>query len=79
MITEHKLKGLSIGNRGTFYNKNEDCFWADFQIDNFQELFQWAKSDNNFWKQEIICKIEHDKIAQDRTPINGKIISLEIW
>lgn len=80
MITEHKLVGLSAGRRGTFRNSRDDCFWADFDMERevFKDLFTWAKSDEGFWKQNIIATIEHEKLSEDGTPIAGKIIQIEI-
>ncbi len=81
MTQEFKLIGLSAPMSFTCCNfGKEDIFWAKSGIpaDRYRELFKWAKSDDDFWKQKLSVVVEHTGLTADGTPLNAVVIEVKI-
>jgi hypothetical protein len=82
MITDNfKIIGMSAPQSFTCQAKDkEDIFWAkDGMTDGaYKKLFQWAKNDDTFWKQNIVAEIEFDGYGVNRSAINGVVKSITI-
>lgn len=79
--SEFKLVGLSSGMRYTCSNIDcEDIFWSSGVIseEKYKELFKWAKSQDDFWKQNWTVIIEYDYLYEDKTPRNPMVISINL-
>ncbi|WP_346236733.1 hypothetical protein ABDK00_014120 [Niabella insulamsoli] len=76
---KYKVTGLSKGNRFTFENNN-GTWWAKSAMpdDRFQALFEWAKSDKGFWFQNILANVSYEELSWDGTPIDGKVVGIEV-
>lgn len=71
--------GLSNQSSFTLWVNKDHC-WATSGIpqDRFDALFKWAKSDDTFWKQNVIVMCEFDGYSEDGFPINAKVIEVLI-
>jgi len=85
MKTEYRLRGISNPKSGTLelLSSDKHTFWATFDMpkDRYDALFNWAKSDDCFWKDHAwIAVVEHEKIAEDGCPYgNQRIIEIKEW
>lgn len=84
MKQDFRLIGLSgSGSTGTMEPLDTDAttFWGsiDMPKDRQDALFNWAKKEDDFWKQAWIAEVECDSITKDGTPINAKIIGIRMW
>jgi hypothetical protein len=72
MTSNFHLVGLSKPKSATLHLLGTDrtTFWAsiDMTKDRFDALFNWAKTDDNFWKEDKIAVVEHDGFYEDGTP-----------
>jgi len=81
MRNEFKIIGMSAPQSFTCQSsKNEDIFWAKDGLSEgaYKKLFAWAKSDDGFWKQNIVGLIEYEDDGVNGSAINGKVISVTI-
>lgn len=79
--SEFKLVGLSSGMRYTCSNiGEEDIFWSSGIIfeEKYKELFKWAKSQDDFWKQNWTVTIEYDYLYEDKTPRNPMVVAINL-
>lgn len=72
MDKQHRIHGMSAPRSFTLRN-DHGSWWAKSGLseEGYKSLFKWAKSDDDFWKQEIWGVLEYDQIASDGTPINA--------
>mgnify|MGYP003435922543 CR=1 FL=1 len=83
MKTDFRIVGLSAPKSATleFLDTDKTTFWAvvDMPDDRYKALFNWAKSDDTFWKSKKVAEIEHDGFYEDGTPINPKMVAIREW
>lgn len=84
MKRDYRLIGLSnSGKTGTMelLDTDKTTFWADFDMpeDRIEALFKWAKSEDDFWKQAWIAEVECEKVEENGSPINAKILGIRMW
>lgn len=78
MISLFKLTGLSKPESFTCEPLgNENIFWAKNGLgkERFDALWNYVSGD---WKEKKFCKIQHDGIYEDGTPINPVVIGIEL-
>ncbi len=80
MNNKFKVVGMSSPRSFTCRTQDGSIFWAKSGIseEKYVELFKWAKSDDDFWKQKISGVIEYESMGVNSTPINGILKSIEI-
>jgi hypothetical protein len=80
MQKDFKIIGLSAPASFTCQCDKEDIFWAKDGLSEgaYKKLFDWAKNDDGFWKQDIKGTIEFDSYGVNNSAINGKVISITI-
>jgi hypothetical protein len=76
MKSDFRLVGLSRPRSMTleFLHTDKETFWAvpEMPQDRFDALFNWAKSDDNFWKNKWVAEVEHSGFYEDGTPAEPK-------
>lgn len=74
-----KVVGLSAPASFTLYESDDHC-WAKSGLpeEKYKELFNMAKKDDNFWKQDVIATVEYDDLGVHNSPINGIVINVTI-
>jgi hypothetical protein len=75
----YKVVGLSAPASFTLFHENDHC-WAKSGLpkDRYNELFKWAKTDDDFWKQDITAVVECEGFGVHGSPINGVVIEVKI-
>lgn len=74
-----KVVGLSAPASFTLFHENDHC-WAKSGLleGKYKELFNWAKTDDGFWKQEVTAVVECDGFGVHGSPINGVVTEIYI-
>lgn len=80
MKAQFRILGMSAPASFTCQCDKEDLFWAKDGLSDgaYKKLFDWAKNDDSFWKQEIFGTIVFDSLGMNGSAINGKVISIII-
>lgn len=87
MIATFKLAGLNRNTKGCYATidmPNEDWFHASFDETEFPfdrqiALFNYAKESKGFWSGKThTCVVEFDGYSTGNSPINPKIIEINI-
>lgn len=75
----YKVVGMSAPKSLTLFEQNDHC-WAKSGLtdEKYNQLFNWAKNDEGFWKQEITALVECDGFGVHGSPINGIVLSIDI-
>lgn len=70
----YKLVGMSAPKSFTLFESNDHC-WAKDGLPNgqYEALFNKAKNEDNFWKQEITATVECEGTGVHNSPINGHV------
>jgi hypothetical protein len=73
MTTRVKVRGMSAPMSFTCEDSVESNFWVKSGLpeDQYKKLFDKAKSEDSFWKQEITAAVEGDGFGLHNSVING--------
>lgn len=77
---EYRVRGLSAPFSFTFRNRY-GSWWAisGLNPDRYKALFEWVKNDDGFWRDhQVWATIEFTGLATDGTPMNGKVVDIDI-
>ena len=80
MTKKFKIIGMSAPRSFTCLCDKDDIFWAKDGLKEgaYRKLFNWAKNDDDFWKQNITGLIEFEVFGVNNSPIDGKVIEVKI-
>lgn len=78
MQNKFRVTGMSAPRSFTFFHYTNWWAVSGLSDEGYNSLFKWAKTDDDFWKQNVQAVVEHEGLASDGTPINGKVIEIII-
>lgn len=70
----YKVEGMSAPKSFTLFEQNDHCWATDgLPEGHYEALFKKAKSEDDFWKQQIRANVECDGFGVHNSPINGVV------
>lgn len=77
--TEFRVTGMTKPASFTFFHYTN--WWATSSLskEEFNTLFDKAKSEDAFWKGTLMATVEHEGLSEDGTPIKGKVVKVNYF